>query len=514
MSDLRKINQKLQIMSRHGSMYQDVIPYTSRYYDQGKFGRIFPSLPAFAQDTTKVRDALKDMGKKGGIMDAKDDLTVLPQDLIGNSTLQQNNPNNLAMSAGMTFLGQFIDHDITFDPTSSLERQADPEFIANFRTPGLGLDNVYGSGPGVSPHLYDQSDGQGIKMLLEPIGSKGKGGADKYDVPRNCQNTALIGDPRNDENLIVSQIQVLFLRFHNIMVDHLRMKFPTKSPTTIFKEAQELVRWHYQYIVLHEFLPLLCGEEVVKDIIDNGRKFYGWRNEPYIPVEFSVAAYRFGHSQIRPSYRANFGISDKPNPQPFFADIFDFTVSPTHSDPDDLRGGKRAPRRFLDWETFWNYGDGNMRPNKLIDTKISSPLFNLPGFTDNDSLASRNLLRGLVFSLPSGQRVAQAMKFKPLGPENFPELKGYKVNFESSTPLWYYILKEAELQNLGVKLGDVGGRIVAEVLIGLMDGDNTSYLSQNPFWKPTLPCWEPYRTGKTFTMADLTRIAEGTTPVV
>ena len=117
MSDLKKINQKLQIMSRHGAMYQDVIPYTSRYYDHGKFGRIFPSLPAFAQDTTKVRDALKDMGKKGGIMDAKDDLTQLPQDLIGNSTLQQNNPNNLAMSAGMTFLGQFIDHDITFDPT-------------------------------------------------------------------------------------------------------------------------------------------------------------------------------------------------------------------------------------------------------------------------------------------------------------------------------------------------------------------------------------------------------------
>ena len=499
-------------MSRHGAMYQDIIPYTSRYYDQGKFGRLFPSLPAFAQDTPKVREALKDMGKKGGIMDAKDDLTQDPIHLITKPELQKDNPNSPVMAAGMTFLGQFIDHDITFDPTSSLERQADPEFIANFRTPSLALDNLYGSGPGASPHLYDQSE-QGIKMLLEPVGSKGKDAVDKFDVPRNSQNTALIGDPRNDENLIVSQLQVLFLRFHNIMVDALRVKFPSKSPSTIFNEAQELVRWHYQWIILHEFLPQLCGEEVVKDILENGRKVYGWRNEPYIPVEFSVAAYRFGHSQIRPSYRANFGISDQPNPQPFFADIFDFTVSPTHADPNDLRGGKRAPRRFLDWETFWNFGDGNMRPNKIIDTKLSSPLFKLPGFTDMDSLASRNLVRGLTFSLPSGQRVAHAMRFKPLEASNFSELKHYKTNFENSTPLWYYILKEAEVQQMGVRLGDVGGRIVAEVLIGLMEGDNTSYLSQNPFWKPSLPCWEPYRTGKNFTMADLTRIAEECTEV-
>ena len=146
-------------MSRHGAMYQDIIPFTSRYYDQGKFGRLFPSLPPFATNTQKVKDALKDMGKKGGIMDANDDLTQDPKNLVTNPDLQANNPNSPVMSAGMTFLGQFIDHDITFDPTSSLERQADPEFIANFRTPGLSLDSVYGSGPGISPYLYDQSDG-------------------------------------------------------------------------------------------------------------------------------------------------------------------------------------------------------------------------------------------------------------------------------------------------------------------------------------------------------------------
>lgn len=503
-------------MTRHGALYQDIVPFTSRYYDKGKFGRLFPSLPPFAQDTQKVREALTDIGKKGGIMDAKDDLTQSPTDLITNPDLQVGNPNSPVMGAGMTFLGQFIDHDITFDPTSSLERQSDPEFIENFRTPSLALDNVYGSGPGASPHLYDQSDGIGIKMLLHSLGSQGKESINKFDLPRNEQNTALIGDPRNDENLIVSQLQVLFLRFHNVLIDAVRAKYPTKSPSVVFTEAQEMVRWHYQWILVHEFLTLLCGADVMNDVLQNGRKFYGWHNQPFIPVEFSVAAYRFGHSQVRPSYRANFGTANLPNPTPFFADIFDFTADGSLDDPNDLRGGKRAARRFVDWHTFFNLGDGSMRPNKLIDSKLSSPLFQLPASVASGviSLASRNLLRGLTFSLPSGQRVAQAMRIQPLPSEVFDDLKHYKLNFENSTPLWFYILKEAEVQEMGIKLGEVGSRIVAEVFVGLLEGDNTSYLSQDPYWKPHLPCWEPYRTNKHFTIADLIRIAEGKVSVL
>jgi hypothetical protein len=254
---------------------------------------------------------------------------------------------------------------------------------------------------------------------------------------------------------------------------------------------------------------------VVDDVVKNGRRFYGWNNEPYIPVEFSVAAYRFGHSQIRPTYRANFGISNQPNPTPFFAPIFDFSADSNAPDPGDLRGGKRSPRRFIDWHTFFQLGEGSMRSNKLIDTKLSSPLFQLPGFASGEiiSLASRNLLRQLTFSLPSGQRVAHAMRMEPLAPEVFAELKGYNVGFERSTPLWYYILKEAEVEQMGVKLGQVGARIITEVFVGLLEGDNSSYLSQNPFWKPTLPCWEAYRSKKHFTFADLRCLAEGTVPV-
>lgn len=498
-------------MSRHGAYFNDIVPYLSRYHDRGKFGRMFPNLPSFAPDTKKVREALKEMGQKGGIMDAKDDMNASPADLITQLDKQQGNANSPTMTAGMTFLGQFIDHDMTFDPTSSLERQVDPELVENFRTPSLGLDNVYGSGHLVMPHLFDTTDGMGgVKFLLHPLGVKGKDDVKKFDVPRNSCNTALIGDPRNDENLIVSQLQVIFLRFHNAVVDQLRADHPTKRPAELYTEAQELVRWHYQWIILHEFLPKLCGESVVEDILENGRKFYGWNNEPFIPVEFSVAAYRFGHSQIRPSYRANFGTVGGANPpSPFFADIFDHSLAPGTADPNDLRGGCRAERRFIDWHTFFNLGDGSARPNKLIDTKLSTPLFNLPGFAaGEDSLASRNLLRQLTFKLPSGQRVAHAMRMEPLEADAFDELKKFKVGFETSTPLWYYILKEAEVEEMGIRLGKVGARIVAEVMIGCIEGDNTSYLSANPFWKPCLNCFEKYRTGKDFTMADMVKLAE------
>src|SRR3712207_2314410 len=283
-------------------------------------------------------------------MDAKDDLAAGPVKLITDPELSKKNPNNTASTAGMTFLGQFIDHDLTFDPTSSLERQVDPEQISNFRNPTLGLDSVYGAGPGGSPHLYDQSAaGQGIKFLVEPL----PGGSGKFDLPRNSQNVALIGDPRNDENLMVSQLQLAFLMFHNAVVDRVKATPGLASPDQAFAEAQRLVRWHYQWIVLHEFLPLTCGREVVDDVLKNGRRLYDWRNAPFMPVEFSVAAYRFGHSQVRPGYVANF---DGDNGGPFVEHIFNAELDHGVPDPDDLSGGKRAPRRFIDWRTFFDVG--------------------------------------------------------------------------------------------------------------------------------------------------------------
>ncbi|MGZ8456977.1 MAG: peroxidase family protein [Gemmatirosa sp.] len=487
-------------MRLHGNYPRDIVPPRSTYYDAGRFGRMFGNLPPFAPDTPAVRDVLLEIGLAGGIMDAGDDLTADPVTLITDPAQFRDNPDNPRMTAGMTFLGQFIDHDITFDPTSSLERQVDPEHVGNFRTPVLELDSLYGPGPFVAPYLFDRQGGPGIRFLVEECGTPGR-----FDLPRNAQSTAIIGDPRNDENLILSQLHLALLRFHNRVCDHVASELGVTGDGAVFAEAQRLVRWHYQWIIVHEFLVATCGERVVADVLERGRRFYAWRNEPFIPVEFSVAAYRFGHSQIRPSYRANFGAGGAP----FFALLFNPGAAPGSTDPDDLRGGCRAARRFVDWPTFFDVGDAQVRRNKRIDTKLSSVLFALPDSVvalpdpraNPASLAQRNLLRHLTFALPAGQRVARRMQLPALAPGDLDDLQPYGLH--TSTPLWFYVLREAEVMERGLRLGPVGARIVAEVLIGLLEGDRESYLAQDPDWRPSLPTRIDADAGHGFEMADL-----------
>jgi hypothetical protein len=490
------------IMASHGNIYRSGdSPPSSKFYDQGKFGRMFPSLPPFSLDTPSLRGALKKLGERNGIMDAKDDLTAHPRDLILNPALFANNPDNPDMTAGMTFLGQFLDHDMTLDITSSLEQQVDPEMIQNFRVPSFGLDSVYGSGPLGSPYIYDQTVDDGrTTLLIEPNpGSEAntRDGSQKFDLPRNSQGTPLMGDPRNDENLVLSQMQVAFIRFHNALVTHVKAESGLTHPMEVFAEAQRLMRWHYQWIILHEFLPKTIGPTLVDNILTEGRKFYKWHNAPFIPVEFSGAAYRFGHSQVRPSYRVNFGPNDA---NQFFALLFNdnLAVNPI---AEDMRGGSRAPNRFIDWQTFFDFGDGRARNNKRIDGKLSSVLFDLPGIPGGEpqSLAQRNLLRGLTFKLPSGQRVAGAMSVEALQPSDLADLK--PLNLHNRTPLWFYCLREADIMSDGKRMGPVGGRIIGEVMIGLIEGDSTSYLKQEPDWTPTLS------TNGEFTMVDLLKFA-------
>jgi hypothetical protein len=474
------------------------------FYERGRFGRLFPALPAFAADTPTVRAALAELGAKDGPMDARDDLSD-PVALITDPAKSAGNPDNPAISAGFTFLGQFIDHDITFDPTSSLARQQDPDSIRNFRVPALDLDSVYGAGPAASPHLYDATvDGGRTTFLLEAIpGSNAVsvGGAARFDVPRNAQKTALLGDPRNDENLVVSQLHRAFLGFHNRVIDDLRAELGSRlTPNELFGEAQRIVRWHYQWLVIHEYLTATVGKPLVHDVLTHGPAHYRWRNDPFIPVEFSVAAYRFGHSQIRPSYRANFGTSATDPARHFFALVFNPSATDA-DDPADLRGGRRAPRRFIDWQTFFDFGDGRMRHNKRIDTVLSTPLFDLIGQPARDpvSLATRNLLRNLTMEVPSGQRVAAAMRLTPLAAADLDDLSA--LGLARRTPLWFYVLREAQVAAGGERLGPVGGRLVAEVLIGLIRGDRHSYVNQDPDWSPS------YGTGGAFTTADLLRAA-------
>jgi hypothetical protein len=394
-----------------------------------------------------------------------------------------NNPFNPAIPAGFTFLGQFIDHDLTFDPTSSLERQSDPDAIENFRTPAFELDSMYGAGPASSPYLYDKSDR--AKLLID---------AERpHDLPRNSQGTALLGDPRNDENIIVSQLHLAFVKFHNAVVDELRSE--GVGLDKLFDEAQKLVRWHYQWIVLHEFLPLIAGKAVTESVLTRGRRFYSWqwRREPYIPVEFSVAAYRFGHSQVRGGYAIN---------ERFGAGLF----APRDRPGNDLSSGRPLDAgRVIDWRRFFKL-DATVTPqeSQRIDTTLSRPLFELPIFVaDNPaSLAQRNLLRHLTFGLPSGQTVARRMGIAPLAAADLADVAAIDAGLARSTPLWFYILREADKRANGESLGPVGGRIVAEVFVGLMEADELSFIAQQPTWKPTLG------SGGDFKMADLLKFAK------
>jgi hypothetical protein len=223
------------------------------------------------------------------------------------------------------------------------------------------------------------------------------------------------------------------------------------------------------------------------------------------------AMFRFGHSMVRPSYRANF---TSLSGQPFFGMIFD-PAQENNPDPDDLRGGFRARRRFIGWQTFFDFGDGNMRPNKQIDTKISTPLFDLPlaaiatlnpPAEPPTSLPQRNLLRHITWRLPSGQSIAREMKLPALSSEDLKELKDFGNKLDESTPLWYYILKEAEIIEKGIHLGPVGGRIVGEVIIGLLQLDRDSYLADSPRWRPSLPQRNGQVTGD-FRMVDFLNFA-------
>jgi len=471
------------------------------------FGRMFPDLPPFAENTASLRHALHELGAPGGPLDAQDDLfgpNGGPVKLITDPALSTVNRNNPRDTAGVTFFGQFIDHDLTFDATSQLGVAADPHRSPNSRTPCFDLDSVYGGGPIAQSELYDPAEP--IKLLVES-------GGRFEDVPRRADNSAIIGDPRNDSNLIVSGLHAAFLKFHNHAVD--AATSPQADPMVRFQAARKTTTWHYQWLVAHRLLPLFVGQHLVDDVLRHGPRYFHPHQTPYVPVEFSGAAYRFGHSMVRPSYRANLAGD---NGDPFFGLIFDSRITVPDgqnpaTEPDDLRGGFRAPRRFVGWQTFFDFGGvhtAQVRPNKRIDTMLSTPLFALPltaiahvpGAPGPTALPQRTLLRHLTWSLPSGQAVARRLGYPTLARADFADLAPFGHRLDRSTPLWLYVLREAQLVHGGRLLGPVGGRIVAEVLLGLLQADPTSVLNAARPWRPTLE-----NSGGEYEVADFLRFA-------
>jgi hypothetical protein len=468
----------------------DAVPRSPSF--EGPFGRMFRNLPFVAHE----RQLLIELGVR---------LKELPR-------VAADNPK---IPAGYTYLGQFIDHDITFDPTSQLQKFNDPDALTNFRTPRYDLDSLYGRGPSDSPYLYEWLDPKfrGIKLLAgrnPPFDPQGSPLAPQ-DLPRNEQGRALVGDPRNDENIIISQLQLAFIKLHDRVVD--RVKAVRKlSGTALFEEAQRRVRWHYQWMVVHDFLPRICGANLVASILKNENaptgptvdlKFYKWEQQPYIPVEFSVAAFRFGHSMIRPTYDLNDVVQDVP--------IFAASSSP--GPLEHLGGFRPLPELWtIDWGLYVPIGGSKPQLSRRINTRLAAPLFKLPPGLDasRNALAVLNLRRGKALQLPTGQAVAGRMGVAPLAPgelglDGLGLTPTQAAKLKADTPLWYYLLREAEVRHNGEQLGEVGGRIVAEVLIGLLHGDPSSYLRVQPTWKPDGGI--PAAAAGKFTLSDLLKFA-------
>jgi hypothetical protein len=507
--------------AHHGKPLRGLMSTAKSPSFQGRFGRMFRSLPAATYGATDAqsRANLMTLGEK---MTSSVDT---PKDGFDGE--------ESGVPALYTYFGQFIDHDITFDPMTTLIQHSDPDALTDFRTPALDLDNVYGRGPADQPYMYDNG---GPKFLL---GTPLDNGAP--DLARNNANPAraLIGDPRNDENSIVSQFQALMLRFHNRVVDD--------NPGLDFPSLQRVVRWHYQWVILYDFLTRIVSAPVLDALKTNGQydkknlEFFHWKNDPFMPVEFSVAAYRLGHSMIRPGYRLN---DDDSTLLPIFP------IPP--NTPNGLTGFQAmAKNRGIDWGRFIDlagdvraYGDDPAKvdpPNAAmkkrlqfayrIDTSVVAPLSVLPSTVASDpppSLPQRNLLRGFELGLPTGQSVARAMGVTPLKDEeiiigkavdapagddvlgklsDLPQLAA----FRGKCPLWTYILAEAANTRTALpipvqpamkintpQLGSVGGRIVAEVFLGMLFGDNDSFLTADPEWVPTIG-----KAGKNFALRDI-----------
>ena len=463
----------------------------------GRFGRMFVIGEGRAEDGTEKlqpnpvpRYELRRLGAKDGPLEPKNGPKAGKRDSLA--------------PAGITFLGQFIDHDITLDVQSKFSSPQMNARLENARTPNLDLDCVYGGGREASPYLYNTGgEAWESARLIEGDLFTGPGtGSGRNDLQRNSAGRAIIGDPRNDENIFVAQVQCAFIRFHNKCVDYLHAR-GLEDAEELFEKARDTTTHYYHRIILEDFLYRVIGLDMIQAISTQGRQYYfpngfdgekGWPERPFMPVEFSVAAYRYGHSTVRDTYDVNSGSRKKK--------LFD----------DSLRGFHAIPAaQLMEFGNFFVAQDDTATQfAHRIDPFLPEPLFALPmEFAGKEqSLASRNLMRGRIFRLPSGESIARRMiadgahiaydqpmtDSDMIGPDTTEiptEIKALQKKLSGEyalpeTPLWLYILMEAAIWGKGFaskdlqedhekqsaggdRLGPVGGRIVGEVLMGLLD---------------------------------------------
>ncbi|MFG2131295.1 heme peroxidase family protein [Streptomyces sp. NPDC048751] len=465
----------------------------------------------------------------------------------------QPNTKDRTVPAGFTYLGQFVDHDLTLDATAAhLEDDITVGQLLQGRSPALDLDSLYGLGPN---HPFDRRFYQDDGIRLKTGTTAPVPGDDRtnralagFDLPRvgvgsliSERRRALIPDPRNDENLPVAQIHCAFIRFHNRFAAELAGK--GVSSAVLFESAREAVVKHYQWVVRHDFLPRIVDRAIVDEVFAKGRRIFepepDRQNLPTMPIEFSVAAYRLGHSMVRGAYNWN-RIFDNGGGTLVRLFVFTGTSGNFSPRPEDLGNPEAGTLESLptnwiaDFRRLFDFGaagradlavdDAQFNVAKRIDTLLVNPLADLPLGTFGGrgqpappavelNLAFRNLTRANMMSLASGQQLvehlrkrrvnvrelpASAFDNRPGGAQLGDDLRRKLVR---NCPLWFYILREAEL-NAGERLTGLGGRIVAEVFHRAMEGSRYSIV-RDPFWRPFLSPVEDRRKAGTFEMTDL-----------
>jgi hypothetical protein len=452
----------------------------------------------------------------------------------------QQNADFNRVPSGYVYFGQFIDHDVTKDNRYLAEATPHERETRNFRTARLDLESLYGAVPASVPCIYEK-DGERLRLGWTLAASDKHGqpiASSPNDLPRindgtEADGTAIVIDPRNDENLIVAQLHVLFIKFHNRVIRLFKEHdLPTEQGDSLFEQARRFVTRHYQWIVLHDFLPAIVRKAVLDDIIKPKSKprLYDYWYTPAdvpvsLPIEFSVAAFRFGHSMIREGYELNSHVGGVDS-----SEIIRMTK----------RGGgikTQLPANYvLDWSSFFGTLPGRVNRAQLIDAFITEMLYDLPKQTEEafrlqsnvrilpidpsekmiPPLPETTLKRGSSIRLPSGEEIAKQFGLPVLGPAQlFPgDQEFFERALTGRTPLWYYFLQEAAVEKPEPptgpnkrpmqKLGTIGSRVVAETLYQLLKADGLSFLYANPQWTP--PQFTVRATGRQWCLDSMSKL--------